>query len=304
MLYPELDELISYKDLKLGMEPPARCSSRSLALGGQYSPFRGQGLEFDAVRKYVPGDDIRAIDWRVTARTGSPHIKIFHEERQRHILLCIDMNAGMRFGTRGTFKSVQAARAASLLGWQAVANHDRISACLFGDVPGGIEFFTPKQSRMSLLQLLKRLSQASTEQSTISFVKALDRTCHAAPTGSLVYFISDFMEGEEEGDQKLLLNRLKQRCDVVFISINDPADKALIPIGKINVSSHEGDKIMINTDSVSGRETYALQWEENRKRIHQKTSQLGIPLIELTTQSDIKKDLWLALKSLSKGRRR
>src|SRR5690348_13237596 len=103
MLYPDFDELVSYKNLKVG-GAPARLS-QSLVAGGYRSSFRGRGLEFDSVREYVPGDDIRNIDWRVTARTGSPHLKIFQEERQRTVFLCVDTHAGMRFGTRKTFKS-------------------------------------------------------------------------------------------------------------------------------------------------------------------------------------------------------
>lgn len=215
MLYPEFDELVSYKDLKLDLSQGSLRASHSLTLGGQHSPFRGQGLEFDSVRQYVPGDDIRNIDWRVTARTGSPHLKIFQEERQRHILLCIDMNTGMRFGTRRTFKSVQAARIAALLGWQGMAHHDKISACLFGDIPGGIEFFTPKNGRMSFSQLLKRLCEPSAESSHVHLVEAVRRVSHAAQTGSLVYFISDFMDLESR-ELERLLSRLRQRCDVVF----------------------------------------------------------------------------------------
>lgn len=304
MLYPEFDELISYKDLKLDIAQSSRRRSHSLTLGGQHSPFRGQGLEFDSVREYVPGDDIRNIDWRVTARTGAPHLKIFQEERQRHIVLCVDMNGGMRFGTRGTFKSVQAARIAALLGWQGMAHQDRISACLFGDVPGGVEFFTPKHSRMSFSQLLKRFSEPSTENHDIPFIEALRRLSHAAPTGSLVYLISDFMEMGEGKEQEALFSRLNQRCDVVLISVNDPADKALIPIGKLGVCSGRHEKLVVNTDSVAGRKAYALQWEENRKYLRQQAMRFGTPLIELTTDADIKKDLWLALKSLSKRGRR
>src|SRR5690349_8564243 len=105
MLYPEFDELISYKDLKLG-RIKSNSPSKSTQKGSQHSRFRGQGLEFDSVRQYLPGDDIRNIDWRVTARTGSPHLKIFQEEKLRHIVLCVDMNASMMFGTKKTFKSI------------------------------------------------------------------------------------------------------------------------------------------------------------------------------------------------------
>lgn len=304
MLYPEFDELVSYKNLKLDIAQASSRPSRSLTLGGQHSPFRGQGLEFDSVRKYVPGDDIRNIDWRVTARTGSPHLKIFHEERQRDVVLCIDMNAGMRFGTRHTFKSVQSARIAALLGWQGMARQDRISACLFGDVTGGVEFFTTKNSKISFSQLLKTLSVASPESHSVSIVEAFRRLSHGARTGSLIYVISDFLDMKESDEFEVLLSRLNQRCDVVFISVNDAADKALLPVGELGVLAKGLDRLIVNTDSVAGRKAYAQQWEENRQDLYQRAARFGIPLIELTTESNIKKDLWLALKTLSNRRRR
>src|ERR1700722_4557819 len=128
MLYPDFNELAAFKDRRACLSHISQKAVKSIVPGNHHSPFRGQGLEFDSVRKYVPGDDIRNIDWRVTARTDSPHLKIFKEERERHILLCVDMNAAMRFGTKKTFKSIQAAHIAALLGWRGMANNDRISA--------------------------------------------------------------------------------------------------------------------------------------------------------------------------------
>jgi uncharacterized protein (DUF58 family) len=103
MLYPDFNDLISYKNRKLDKMQLARRKMIQAARGNHHSPFRGQGLDFDAVREYVIGDDIRNIDWRVTARTGSPHLKLFKEEKERHTIICVDMNSAMRFGTRNTF---------------------------------------------------------------------------------------------------------------------------------------------------------------------------------------------------------
>lgn len=158
MLYPDLNDLVRFGDLKVHLMHPSCRSVKSKMSGGHRSSFRGQGLEFDSVREYVPGDDIRNIDWRVTARTGSPHLKIFKEERERSVVICVDMNATMRFGTRNTFKSVQAARIAALLGWSAIASQDRVSACFFGDIPEAIQFFGPKRTGKSFCSLLKVLA--------------------------------------------------------------------------------------------------------------------------------------------------
>ncbi|MCX6990048.1 MAG: DUF58 domain-containing protein [Chlamydiae bacterium] len=150
MLYPELDDLIALKKQNSSFSRVSRRSVMSMASGNHQSPFRGQGLEFDSVREYVPGsDDIRTIDWKVTARMGSPHVKLFRQDRERHTIICVDRNTSMQFGTKNTFKSVQAARIASLLGWHALGEQDRVSSLLFGDVPGGVQFFPPKRTRSS-----------------------------------------------------------------------------------------------------------------------------------------------------------
>jgi uncharacterized protein (DUF58 family) len=300
MLYPDFSELVALKDLKLDVTRSSSVASHSKILGGQHSPFRGQGLEFDFVRKYVPGDDIRNIDWRVTARTDSPHLKIFKEERERQVLLCIDVNASMRFGTRNTFKSVQAARIAAFLGWRAMADQDRISGCLFGDVPGGISLLAPTRTRKSFSTLLKTLSEPQLEQHQVSLGQVFEHISRAAPTGSLIYFISDFMElFQEEGK----IYRLSKRCDLVFISVNDAADQAIFPSGMVPFSSGL-EKIQINTDSSSGREAYERQWKENRETLYALTSGLKIPFIELTTESDIQRDLVPGLKRLAKRKSR
>lgn len=304
MLYPNFNDLVALKDWKLDLTQASSRVSHSGVLGGQHSPFRGQGLEFDSVRKYVPGDDIRSIDWRVTARTDSPHLKIFKEERERHILICVDMNTAMRFGTKKTFKSVQAAHIAALLGWRGMANHDRISACLFGDVPNGIEFFSPTRTKRSFSVMLKRLAEPVAENHQISLDHALQHINQAVHTGSLIYFISDFMSLGQDFHQNANVSRLVKKCDVVFIAVNDRADQAIVPVGNLGVRSIANEKIYVNTDSLNGRQAYEQQWHENRKTLHGMTSKLKIPLIELTTESDLRRDLALGLKSLSRRKKR
>ncbi len=304
MLYPELIDLINYKNRKSSFIPTSSRSVKSSGLGNHRSPFRGQGLEFDSVREYVVGDDIRNIDWRVTARMGSPHLKLFKEDRERHICLCIDMNASMRFGTRNTFKSIQAARAASLLGWQGLACQDRVSACLFGDVPKGIQYFEPKRTRKSFGLMLKMLSDPPAEMHHIPFEKALQHLDQVAPTGSLIYLISDFMSLSRNFQNELMISRLCKRCDVVFIAINDPADKSIFPVSAIEFCTDSKEKLTIDTLNASGRDAYAKQWNENRKKFYELSAKFKVSTIELSTESDIHRDLVLEMKLLAKRRKR
>lgn len=297
MLYPDFHELMAFKERRSKLRQAARRSVASIVPGNHHSPFRGQGLEFDSVREYVPGDDIRNIDWRVTARTGAPHLKIFKEERERRMLICIDRNASMQFGTRNTFKSVQAARVAAYLGWRGLAHHDCVGACLFGDVPEGIQFFKPSKTRQSFCSLLKMLSEPVAERHSIALPEALQHISKAVQTGSLIYFISDFMDLEPGLD----LFKLNRRCDVVFVAINDQSDRAIAPVGTIGCCRN-GEKLFVNTESRIGREAYERLWEENRERLYALTAKCKIPLIELTTESDIHRDLTMGLTSVGKGR--
>lgn len=304
MLYPDFNDLIALKNQKSKLMHISSQPVKSTVPGNHHSPFRGQGLEFDSVREYVPGDDIRNIDWRVTARTGLPHLKLFKEERERHTIICVDMNASMRFGSRNTFKSVQAARAAAFLGWRGLAQHDCISACLFGDVPDGIRFFKPKRTRKSFCTMLKMLTEPFTDQYDISLNASLQHINKASHTGALIYVISDFMNLDKNLQHEAGLSRLNKRCDVVFIAINDQADKSIYPIGTIGFCANQSEKIYVNTESVQGRKAYANLWKENRQRLYEITSKFKIPLIELTTESDIRRDLTLGLKTIAKRKKK
>lgn len=303
MLYPDFNDLISYKERKFDKMQLARRKVSSKTPGNHHSPFRGQGLDFDAVREYVPGDDIRNIDWRVTARTGAPHLKLFKEEKERHTIICMDMNSGMRFGTRSTFKSVQAARCAALLGWRALDHQDRISACFFGDVANGLYYVASKRTRQAFGRMLKMLTEPPAEQHHVSLELALQHICKVAHPGSLIYVISDFIDLSPHFIKESGLNHLSKICDVVFISINDAADRALFPAGIIGFCGQKSEKMYINTDSVKGREKYTAQWETNRHMLDTLIERFKIPLIALSTESDVQRDLLLGLKNITKRKK-
>lgn len=302
MLYPDLKDLISYKQCKRDKARHVRRKMHTHATGQAPSPFRGRGLNFDAVREYVLGDDIRNIDWKVTARTGSAHLKLFQEDKQRHTTICVDMNAAMRFGTRGTFKSIQAARCAALLGWQALHSQDRLHACLFGDVIGGLQNVAFKDTRKALSGMFKTLTQAPAETHLVSLETVLQHLCRSTRTGSLIYLISDFMDLSPALLQNLSFMRLNKRCDLVLIAINDPSDQALTSAGVVGFSGEHTNRLLINTDSLKGRAAYSAAWEANRHALKTITNRYQIPLISLTTESVIQYDLLLALKTLSRGK--
>lgn len=303
MLYPDFNDLISYKEQTFDKTQLARYKVHSTAVGGYQSLFRGQGLDFDAVREYVPGDDIRNIDWRVTARTGSPHLKLFKEERERNTVICVDVNSSMRFGTRNTFKSIQAARCTSLLGWRALRHQDRISSCFFGDVPGGLHYFASNRTRQTLLQMLKMLVDPPKEYHQVSLEKTLEHVSRVCHPGSLIYVISDFIDFSSVLFKESFLSHLSKTCEIVFISINDVADQTLIPAGIIGFCGQNKEKVYLNTDSLNVRKLYAEQWKENRSLLQSLVKRFKISLIELSTESDVRRDLLLELKNIRKGKK-
>lgn len=299
MLYPEFHDLVAYKRGRFG-KVHAHSYVTSHDSGQHHSPFRGQGLEFDAVREYVIGDDIRSIDWRVTARVGTPHLKVFTEERERTQFLCVDRNQGMRFGTKKTFKSVQAAHAAAILGWRALRQHDKVGACLFGDVPNGMQLYSPKRTTKAFCKVLQTLSLPEENSYEVSFEKTFELLSSSAPTGALIYLISDFSHAQESFPEETALRRLVKKCTLVFIAIDDPADYLLYPYGELLFSQKGQNKVRLDISSQSGREAYAAEWKASRENLRALAMRYGISLIELSTESDIAIDLAKALKKVAK----
>ena len=193
--------------------------------GGYRSAYRGRGIDFEEVRIYQPGDDIRTMDWRVTARTGEPHTKVYREERERPVLFLVDQGASMMFGTRVAFKSVVAARAAALIAWAALDNNDRVGGLVFrGEFHRELR---PTSRLYGVLQLCRALSAGSlddmNEQTPGNALNtALGRFSRVARPGALVFLISDFREVDEETSQHFV--RLTRHCDVVALLVHDPME--------------------------------------------------------------------------------
>jgi uncharacterized protein (DUF58 family) len=302
VLYPDFNELVRLGSKATRLKIVTARASAAQAAGDYKSPFRGQGLEFHEVRDYRPGDDVRNIDWRVTARTNRPHMKVFTEERERTVIICVDSNSGMRFGTRGTFKSIQAARATALLGWQANGGNDRVGCVVFGDVPDGMQFFAPARSRRALWQTLKLLSHQITGDHR-TYVPVEDMLQHlerTAPTGSLVFIVSDFMK--VTGDFEKRIANLHRRCDIVLVAVSDPVDRAMPAMDTLRFSDDAGRKIAVDTGNKFGRDTYARLWRENRAKLEEIAARRNIGIADLSTDRDVYNDLVRALRRLDLGK--
>lgn len=208
--------------------PLYRPTVRALQNGQYLSRFRGRGMEFAETRPYVAGDDVRSLDWRVTARTGRVHTKLFREERERPVLLAVDCRAGMFFGTRGAFKSVIASKLAALIAWTAHHSGDRVGGVVFSD--RAQSEVKPEHNRRSVLRLLRELTEVTPQRETgpsaaLRLQEALGSLERHAHTGSLMFVFSDFHGFD--GETAAALRRLRRHGDTALVMVFDVLERSL-----------------------------------------------------------------------------
>ena len=227
---PQLRELMGLAAYAAALPSWSR-SIRATQSGQYLSTLRGRGMEYDESRAYQPGDDIRLLDWRVTARTDKPHTKLFREERERPVFLCVDYRRGMFFATRGVFKAVQAARAASVLAWRAQQNGDRIGGLVFADSEH--HELPPRRGKTAAIQWVKLLCEQASKVRTAATADGIDRTLadtmtrlrRVAKPGSLIFLVSDFRAFNDHCKAELV--RLAGHTDIALIAIHDPLEARL-----------------------------------------------------------------------------
>jgi len=238
---------------------PVSAAQSSHLAGPSMSRQLGRGLDFAEVREYQAGDDVRMIDWKVTARTGKAHTKLFVEERERPIMIVIDMRSSMRFGTQGMFKSVMAARLGALLGWNSVANLDRVGGFVFTD-----DWHTevrPLSGRRGLMNLFRGIVQAQTRapgSGTNQLSDSLSRLRKAVHSGSTVFLLSDFIGFDEQ--TQMAMGSLLQRLDIIAVHIVDALETQLPASGRYvlkNMHDPSDSALAIDTRSKAQKNQYA-----------------------------------------------
>jgi uncharacterized protein (DUF58 family) len=301
-LYPRLDDLLELRHQAHALGLPSHHLVNSSFAGLYASVFRGAGVNFEEVREYREGDDIRYMDWKVTARINEPHLKVFREERERAVVLCVDKGPHMSFGTRGTFKSVQAARAAALIGWAASRLNDRVGGLVFGDPVAGLQHFRPARGRRALWQLLRALTVpgATKEASADCLGMALRRATSGIPTGSLVFVIADL--NREPLELEAILGTLTQRNAVALIPVDDPADWAIPAMGLMTFTAPDGGLIEIDTDDPQARLDYGETWRERRAMLRAMTFRLNLTLLPIRTDEEIHLSLIHHLRQRARAR--
>jgi uncharacterized protein (DUF58 family) len=301
-LYPRLDDLLELRHATHTLGLSSRHLVNSSFTGLYASVFRGAGVNFEEVREYREGDDIRNMDWKVTARTNAPHLKVYREERDRSVVLCVDKGPHMAFGTRGTFKNIQAARAAALIGWAASRMHDRVGGMAFGDDREGLQHFRPVRGRQSLWRLLNALAAPGPEsaRSVDCLAGALQRASSGLPTGSLMFVIADLNRDAMSLEQ--ILGRLIQRHTLILIAIDDTADWEIPDMGHVTFSGTDGELIEIDTGDQAARRAYAEAWQQRRNALLSIIHRLGIFFLPVRTDEDIHKTLIRGLEERARWR--
>jgi len=260
---------------------------KAAAIGGHLSPFKGRGVEFDESRPYQEGDDLRTMDWRVTARSGKPHTKVFREERNRPVLIWLDTGASMLFATRGAYKAVVAARMAALIAWSAVANGDQLGGLVFNE--SAHEELRPRLGRRAALRLLKLVAASpawhgrSVAGGPNPALAALERLARVARPGSLVFLLSDFTALEAPFERRL--RQLASHCDVQLVQLFDPVEAELPPPGRYRIAM--GKRMLtIDTSDEAMRERYRAAFEQRRNALRMLARLPGMRFIACATDDD------------------
>ncbi|KAG1707631.1 hypothetical protein GQR58_003293 [Nymphon striatum] len=312
--YVSTQELIKLQAQARKLNLSQRTFARASTTGSHHSRFRGRGMDYQESRIYQAGDDIRSMDWRVTARAGKPHTKLYQEERERPVVLLIDLNPSMFFGSKKVLKSVMAAQTAALLGWASANRGDRIGALMINAKNGtqpssgsqvatdqGHKELPPKMGKRGALQLISELVKqtdprqafnhsanslispdvSNNDQNTnCKLNEELKRLNRIARPGSLVFIISDFYEINEETSNHLL--RLSRHNDLVAVQVVDPLELEAPPAGRYGVTDGKQTG-MLNTKSKKGQTSYNDYFRKHHLAVSELMKKRGIPLIQIST---------------------
>ena len=254
---------------------------------GEYkSTFKGQGMEFIDVREYLPGDDVRSIDWKVTARMDKPFVKKFVEERELTVILCVDASGSGYFGTRSQFKLEQAAQVAATIAFSAVTNNDKVGLLFFTD---DVErFIPPRKGKQHVMRLIRDILLFQPRRRGTNPTAALEFVMHLLKQKAIVFLISDFLgPGCAPERVRIPLGIAARRHDVVAVPITDPAERELPRVGLVDLEDMEtGERVTVDTSRPGLRKRYADHMRDMETRRDRLFTQLGIDCIALRTDED------------------
>ena len=256
-------------------------------LAGEYhSVFKGRGMEFDEIREYAPGDDIRTIDWNVTARTGHPYVKRFVEERELTVLFVVDLSASGSFGAKEKLKNEVAAELCALLAFSAIKNNDKVGLIVFTDQ---VELYIPPKKGVShVLRVIRDLLNVQPRRSRTDITQALDFLGRVTHRRTVVFLISDF---QASGYEKRL-RIAARRHDLIAVSLTDPREAALPAAGLIELEDAEtGESVVIDSSNAAIRRRYEALTRARSENLAASLRSMGIDQIPVVTGEDYVRDL-------------
>ena len=277
------------------IEIKTRGLSQNIFAGQYHSAFKGRGMAFSEVREYQFGDDVRDIDWNVTARFHRPFVKVFEEERELTVMLLIDCSGSLDFGTRHEMKREMATEIAATLAFSAIQNNDKIGVISFSD---HIEkYIPPKKGRRHILYIIREMLDFHPEsrrtdlaEATATLTRVMKRRCTS-------FLISDFYDRKDFSRQLQIANR---KHDVVAIQVYDPIDRQLPDVGMVKVTDAEtGHEMIIDTSSRRVRQAHNKYWMDREERLRKTFARSKVDWISVATVQDYIKSLMLLFKQRS-----
>jgi uncharacterized protein (DUF58 family) len=268
------------------IEIKTRGLSRHIFAGEYHSAFKGRGIAFSEVREYQYGDDIRSIDWNVTARFNHPYVKIFEEERELTVMLLVDVSGSGNFGTRGSYKRDLMTEVAAVLSFSAIYNNDKIGVIFFSDKVE--KFITPLKGRKHILRIIRELLDFTPTSKKTSLDEPLRFLTNAIKKRCTAFIISDFIVPEFEEALRIASNK----HDIVALKVYDPLEREMPDVGLIKVSDSEtGDEKWVDTSSKSTRLSYGKWWASHMETVKNTFKRCGVDSAELRTDVDYVKPL-------------
>lgn len=269
------------------IEIKARKLSRNIFAGEYHSQFKGRGMAFSEVREYQPGDDVRSIDWNVTARLNKPYIKVFEEERELTVMLLVDVSGSRHFGTLSQMKRDMMAEVAATLAFSTIANNDKVGVIFFSDK---IEKFIPaKKGKTHVLHIIRELLSFEPTSAGTDIAQALQYFANAQKRHCTAFLISDFI-GAGNMYQPLMI--ASNRHEVNAIQIYDRREAELPNIGLVKFHDAEtGNDLWVDTAITSVRDNYVQAWRDNQNEMQQLFTRTGVSHVSVRTDEDYVKAL-------------
>ena len=279
------------------IEIRTKALSHQIFAGEYHSAFKGRGMAFSEVREYQWGDDVRSMDWNVTARLRSPYVKVFEEERELTVVLLVDVSRSGLFGTRVQNKRDRIAEIAAVLTYSAILNNDKVGVLFFSDKVE--KFIPPAKGRSHLLHIIREMLELQPSSDGTDIGAALRYLTNAIKKKCTAFLLSDLVDVDAQGQPRYedALKIAAGRHDLSVIKVHDPREQRLVPVGLVHVKDSEsGECAWVNTDSRKVREAYARWYDEMASAQTRLFNRYRIDNVDIATDSDYVKGLMALFK--------